>query len=78
MVPHDNKKQRLGEATNPGPEPPREIWLRRKNGQRDPLRLCTQNGGWVWNIHSAPPLRVAKRPTPMKPFATGSPNTNLP
>ena len=59
-----DKRQRLGEATNPGPEPPREIWLRRKNGQRDPLRLCTQNGGWVWNMHYAPPLRVAKRPTP--------------
>ena len=59
-----DKAQRLGEANNPGPEPPREIWLRRKNGQRDPLRLCTQNGGWVWNMHYAPPLRVAKRPTP--------------
>ena len=59
-----DKRERLGEAKNPGPEPPREIWLRRKNGQRDPLRLCTQNGGWVWNMHYAPPLRVAKRPTP--------------
>ena len=59
-----DKSERLGEACNPGPEPPREIWLRRKNGQRDPLRLCTQNGGWVWNMHYAPPLRVAKRPTP--------------
>ena len=59
-----DKRERLGEAKNPGPEPPREIWLHRKNGQRDPLRLCTQNGGWVWNMHYAPPLRVAKRPTP--------------
>ena len=49
-----DKSERLGEALNPGPEPPREIWLRRRNGQRDPLRLCTQNGGWVWNIHCAP------------------------
>ena len=36
----------------------------RKNGQRDPIRLCTQNGGWVWNVHCVPPLRVAKRSTP--------------
>ena len=54
----------IGEAKNPGPEPPRELYLDRKNGQRDPIRLCTQNGGWVWNVHSAPPLRVAKRATP--------------
>ena len=59
-----DKSERVGEASNPGPEPPQEIWLRRKNGQRDPLRLCTQNGGWVWNVHCVPPLRVAKRPTP--------------
>ena len=59
-----DKRQRLGEATNPGPEPPRELYLNRKNGQRDPIRLCTQNGGWVWNVHCVPPLRVAKRPTP--------------
>ena len=59
-----DKRERLGEAKNPGPEPPREIWLHRRNGQRDPLRLCTQNGGWVWNMHYAPPLRVAKRNTP--------------
>ena len=59
-----DKRQRLGEAINPGPEPPRELYLDRKNGQRDPIRLCTQNGGWVWNVHSVPPLRVAKRPTP--------------
>ena len=59
-----DKRQRVGEAKNPGPEPPREIWLHRRNGQRDPLRLCTQNGGWVWNMHYAPPLRVAKRNTP--------------
>ena len=59
-----DKRQRLGEATNPGPEPPRELNLNRKNGQRDPIRLCTQNGGWVWNVHCVPPLRVAKRPTP--------------
>ena len=58
-----DKRQRLGEATNPGPEPPRELYLNRRNGQR-PHRLCTQNGGWVWNVHSVPPLRVAKRPTP--------------
>ena len=59
-----DKKQRLGEADNPGPEPPRELYLDRKNGQRDPIRLCKQNGGWVWNVHSVPPLRVAKRSTP--------------
>ena len=59
-----DKSQRLGEAANPGPEPPRELYLQRKNGQRDPIRLCTQNGGWVWNVHSVPPLRVAKRPPP--------------
>ena len=55
-----DKRQRLGEATHPGPEPPRELYL----NQRDPIRLCTQNGGWVWNVHSVPPLRVAKRSTP--------------
>ena len=59
-----DKKQRVGEASNPGPEPPRELYLDRKNGQRDPIRLCTQNGGWVWNVHCVPPLRVAKRSTP--------------
>ena len=47
-----------------GPEPPRELYLDRKKGQRDPIRLCTQNGGWVWNVHCVPPLRVAKRSTP--------------
>ena len=59
-----DKRERLGEAENPGPEPPRELYLNRKNGQRDPIRLCKQNGGWVWNVHSVPPLRVAKRSTP--------------
>ena len=59
-----DKRQRVGEASNPGPEPPRELYLNRKNGQRDPIRLCTQNGGWVWNVHCVPPLRVAKRSTP--------------
>ena len=59
-----DKRERIGEANNPGPEPPRELYLDRKNGQRDPIRLCKQNGGWVWNVHSVPPLRVAKRSTP--------------
>ena len=59
-----DKRERIGEAENPGPEPPRELYLDRKNGQRDPIRLCKQNGGWVWNVHSVPPLRVAKRSTP--------------
>ena len=59
-----DKRERIGEADNPGPEPPRELYLDRKNGQRDPIRLCKQNGGWVWNVHSVPPLRVAKRSTP--------------
>ena len=59
-----DKRERVGEASHPGPEPPRELYLDRKNGQRDPIRLCTQNGGWVWNVHSVPPLRVAKRSTP--------------
>ena len=59
-----DKRQRVGEASNPGPEPPRELYLDRKNGQRDPIRLCTQNGGWVWNVHCVPPLRVGKRSTP--------------
>ena len=40
-----DKIPRLGEAKNPGPEPPRELHLDRKNGQRDPIRLCTQKGG---------------------------------
>ena len=43
---------------------PGELYLDRKNGQRDPIRLCKQNGGWVWNVHCVPPLRVAKRSTP--------------
>ena len=38
------KLPRIGEAKNPGPEPPRELYSDRKNGQRDPIRLCTQNG----------------------------------
>ena len=59
-----DKRQRVGEASKPGPEPPRELYLDRKNGQRDPIRLCTQSGGWVWNVHCVPPLRVAKRSTP--------------
>ena len=59
-----DKIPRLGEAKNPGPEPPRELYVDSKNGQRDPIRLCTQDGVWVWNVHSVPPLRVAKRPTP--------------
>ena len=60
-----DKRERVGEASHPGPEPPRELYLDRKNGQRDPIRLCKQNGGWVWNVHSVPPLRVrAKRSTP--------------
>ena len=58
----------IGEAKNPSPEPPRELCLDRKNGQRDPIRLFTQNGGWVWNVHCVP----AKRPE------TGWQNTNLP
>ena len=61
-----DKRERIGEASNPGPEPPRELYLDRKNGQRDPIRLCKQNGGWVWNVHSVPPLRVAKRSTPQE------------
>ena len=40
-----DKIPRIGEAKNPGPEPPRELYLDSKNGQRDPIRLCTQNGG---------------------------------
>ena len=59
-----DKRERIGEAANPGPEPPRELYLDRKNGQRDPIRLCKQNGGWVWNVHSVPPLRVAKKAHP--------------
>ena len=49
-----DKRERIGEASNPGPEPPRELYLDRKNGRRDPIRLCKQNGGWVWNVHSVP------------------------
>ena len=53
-----DKIPRLGEAKNPGPEPPRELYLDRKNGQRDPIRLCTQNGGWVCGEKSHPPRSI--------------------
>ena len=60
-----DKSQRLGEATNPGPEPPRELYLQRKNGQRDPIRLCTQNGGWFGMCTLSPHSEWPRDPPPV-------------
>ena len=60
-----DKRQRVGEASNPGPEPPRELYLDRKNGQRDPIRLCTQNGRLLPSSHlqnqALPRRRLVRR-----------------
>ena len=61
-----DKLPRLGEAKNLGLEPPRELYLNRRNGQRDPIRLCTQMGDGFGTFTMLPHSEWQRGLPPMK------------
>ena len=52
----------IGEAKNPRPEPPRELYLNRKNGQRDPIRLCKWGMGLECALYPSTPSGQTTHP----------------